>query len=99
MSLKDYFIIIIKSIICTALIALLVVICYQLISFNHNFAYYISNITGIPSDLTLTMISAGFTNNIIILMSVIELALFVWVIDKITKTSIYNIIRDFLVYL
>ena len=44
----------------------------------------------------LAMVSAGFANNIIILSSVFEFGLGCWLINKLTKTKLFNNIKNFI---
>lgn len=67
---------------------------YYLINININFAYNISDALDIPRDLSLTVMSAGFVNNIIILMTVFEFGFGIWLFTKITNTKIYENIRE-----
>ena len=96
MSVKDYILCFIKSFLQTSMIVILSLGILYVIRINLKFANYISNITGIPSDMS---ISAGFVNNIVILMSTMEIVLFVYLFQKIMKTSFYEKTRSFIVNL
>ena len=90
MSVKDYILCFIKSFLQTSMIVILSLGILYVIRINLKFANYISNITGIPSDMSISVMSAGFVNNIVILMSTMEIVLFVYLIQKIMKTSFYE---------
>lgn len=96
LTIGDLFRIVFKSILITLLVAPLFVIAYYLVHININFAYYISDVTNIPRDLSFTMVSAGFANNIIILSSVFEFGIGCWLINKLTKTKLFNNIKNFI---
>ena len=66
---------------------------------NINFAYYISDELEIPRDLSLTIMSAGFANNIIILLSVFEFAIGFWLVYKIANTTLFQNVKDFVINL
>ena len=70
-----------------------------IIRFNLNVANYISNITGIPSDMSISIMSAGFVNNIVILMLAIEIILFAYFFQRIMKTSFFKKASSFIVNL
>ncbi len=96
LSIGDLFRIVFKSLLVTLFIAPLVFLGVYLVHININFAYYISDVTNIPRDLSFTMVSAGFANNIIILSSVFEFGLGCWLINKLTKTKLFNNIKNFI---
>lgn len=93
---EDYVYIIIKSLIISLIVCFIMFLMFNLIEFNFTFASYICKITGIPSDLSLTMMSAGFENNIIIVMFSFEILFLVFFIDYISKTKLFNCIKDFI---
>ncbi len=95
MRLEDYIYIFIKSLLITTILVLVIIGLVYIIDFDYNFAYYISDITGIPSDLSLTMMSAGFANEIILLMLTIEFGFIIYFIDKIAETKMYNKLKTF----
>ena len=88
LSIGDLFRIVFKSLLVTLFIAPLVFLGVYLVHINTNFAYYISDVTN--------MVSAGFANNIIILSSVFEFGLGCWLIIKLTKTKLFNNIKNFI---
>ena len=92
----DYVYIIIKSLIMSLIVCLIIFLMFNLIEFNFSVASSICKITGIPSDLSLTMMSAGFENNIIIVMCSFEILFLTFFIDYISKTRIFNSIKDFI---
>lgn len=95
MRLEDYIYIFIKSLLITTILVLVIIGLVYIIDFDYNFAYYISDITGIPSDLSLSMMSAGFANEIILLMLTIEFGFIIYFIDKIAETKMYNKLKTF----
>lgn len=95
MRLEDYIYIFIKSLLITTILVLVIIGLVYVIDFDYNFAYYISDITGIPSDLSLSMMSAGFANEIILLMLTIEFGFIIYFIDKIAETKMYNKLKTF----
>lgn len=95
MRLEDYIYILIKSLLITTILVLAIIGLVYIIDFDYNFAYYISDITGIPSDLSLSMMSAGFANEIILLMLTIEFGFIIYFIDKIAETKMYNKLKTF----
>lgn len=95
MRLEDYIYIFIKSLLITTILVLIIIGLVYIIDFDYNFAYYISDITGIPSDLSLSMMSAGFANEIILLMLTIEFGFIIYFIDKIAETKMYNKLKTF----
>lgn len=97
LTIEDFIRIVVKSILLTMIIAPLFIGLFYLIHINIEFAYYISDITNIPRDLTLSVASAGFANNIIILSTVFEVGLISWIIYKISQTSIYKNIKYFII--
>lgn len=95
MRLEDYIYILIKSLLISTILFLVIIGLVYVIDFDYNFAYYISDITGIPSDLSLSMMSAGFANEIILLMLTIEFGFIIYFIDKIAETKMYNKLKTF----
>ena len=99
MYFRDYVSIILKVLILTLIFAPLLIGVFYLMNSNVNFAYYISDTLDIPHDLSLTVMSAGFANNIIILMTFFELGFGFWLVNKITKTTVYDNVRKFVINL
>ena len=99
MYFRDYISIITKTLILTLIFTPLLIGVFYLMNSNINFAYYISDVLDIPHDLSLTVMSAGFANNIIILMTVFELGVGFWLVNKITKTTVYDNVREFIINL
>ena len=93
---EDYVFIVIKSLITSFIVFLIMFMMFNVIDFNFSVASSICKITGIPSDLSLTMMSAGFENNIIIVMFSIEILFLIFLIDYIGKTRLFNNIKDFI---
>lgn len=86
----------------TLALVLIILLCglsIYLLNTNINFAYYISDKLEIPRDLSLTVMSAGFANNIIILMSVFEFGLGIWLVNKLMKTTVYDNVKNFIINL
>lgn len=99
MDLKDYVTILIKSLFMTSLFVICMYVISNVMEFNYNFANYISDISGIPSDMAISITSAGFANNITILMTIIESGLFLYFISKIEKTHVYKKVREIIINL
>ena len=99
MDFRDYVGVVLKSIILTLVIAPLIIGGVYLVYSNINIAYYISDTLNIPRDLSITAMSAGFANNIIILLTVFEFGFGVWLINKITKTTVYDNVKEFVINL
>ena len=78
------------------IVCLIMFLMFNLIEFNFSVASSVCKITGIPSDLSLTMMSAGFENNIIIVMFSFEILFLIFLIDYISKTRLFNNIKDFI---
>lgn len=95
MKLEDYIYIFVKAVLISTLLVLILIGLIYVLDFDYNFAYYISDIIGIPSDLSISMMSAGFANEIIILMMTIEFGFIIYFIDKIAETKMYNKLKTF----
>lgn len=93
---EDYVYIIVKSLIISLIVCFIMLLMFNLIEFNFSVASSICKATGIPSDLSLTMMSAGFENNIIIVMFSFEILFLTFFIDYISKTRLFNCIKDFI---
>lgn len=93
---EDYVYIIVKSLIISLIVCFIMFLMFNIIEFNFSVASSICKITGIPSDLSLTMMSAGFENNIIIVMFSFEILFLVFFIDYIGNTRLFNSIKDFI---
>ena len=77
---EDYLYIIVKSLIMSLIVCFIMFMMFNLIEFNFSVASSICKVTGIPSDLSLTTMSAGFENNIIIVMFSFEILFFLVII-------------------
>ena len=93
---ENYVYIIVKSLIISLIVCFMMLLMFNLIEFNFSVASSICKITGIPGDLSLTMMSAGFENNIIIVMFSFEIFFSIFFIDYISKTRLFNSIKDFI---
>ena len=93
---EDYVYIIVKSLIISLIVCFIMFLMFNLIEFNFSVASSICKITGIPSDLSLTTMSAGFENNIIIVMFSFEILFLIFLIDYISKIRLFNNIKDFI---
>lgn len=98
MSIKDYLYIVLKSVFLTSILSPLIIAFVYLSEFNFTFSSYICRISGIPKDLCLTIMSPGFQNSIIILLFVIELILFCYIIDIISRTKLFYNLNEFFEY-
>lgn len=96
MYFSDYVSIVLKSIVLSLLCLPIIIGITYLIEFNFNVANYISNLSGIPSDMSISMMSLGFANNIVVLLSAIEFGLCVYFCDKVANTSIYKNVKTFI---
>jgi len=99
MEFRDYVGVVLKTVILTLIFVPLLIGGVYLVHSNINIAYYISDALDIPRDLSLTVMSAGFANNIIILMTVFEFGFGLWLVNKLTKTTIYDNVKDFVINL
>lgn len=99
MNLKKNIFIILKLTILLLLCFLTIIGIIYLLKFNFNIADYISYISGIPRDMAISIASFGFVNNIVILMSVIETVLCIYISYKIVNTSTYKNIKNFMLNL
>lgn len=85
---KDYVFVALKSLLATMIVVPFLLGIGFLIKTNIDFAYYISDVNGILRDLTLTVMSLGFANNIIVLMSVFEFGVIYYLFNKLKKVYI-----------
>ncbi|MBR3524134.1 MAG: hypothetical protein IKN87_05595 [Bacilli bacterium] len=85
-----------KSVIITALISPILLLIFYLVKMDFRFATYVCKICNILEDLAITVMSPGFANNIIILSLVFEFGLGCWLITKLTKTKLFNNIKNFI---
>lgn len=85
---EDRILIILESIFIACSIVLL-------FPYNNMIASFICRTTQIPYDLALSVTSAGFGNNIIILLFVIEIILLVYFIEKFIPTCIERLVWDY----
>ena len=46
--------------------------------------------------MSISMMSLGFANNIVVLLSAIEFGLYVYFCDKVANTSIYKNVKTFI---
>ena len=99
MEFRDYIRIVSKTLILTLIFVSLLIGAIYLVNSNINIAYYISDKLDIPRDLSISVMSAGFANNIFIIMTVFELGFAIWVGNKITKTRVYDNVREFVINL
>ncbi len=98
-SFKNICGIFLKAIILTSVFVSLSLLGFYLIHNNVNVAHYISDTLNIPRDLSLTVMSAGFSNNIIILMTVFEFGFGIYIVNKFTNTQFYDNIKNFIINL
>lgn len=96
---EDYIIITFKSLLLSLILAPFIIGLVYLIDMNINFSNIICNISGIPKDLALTVMSPGFGNEIIILTTTFEFCIIFYVINKFVKTKLFNTIYEFVCYL
>lgn len=99
LDIEDILVIVLKSLILTAIFVPLLIGLFYLVHINIGFAYTISDKLDIPRDLALTPMSAGFANNIMILSTVFEFGFTIWLITKLSKTHIYKNIKNFVINL
>ena len=89
LDLKERAIIIFKSFVSALFIVLPILGFIFLVKANFDFSDYVCNITKIPRDLTLTVMSLGFRNNMVVVLTVLELLIFCYIFGMIKKTKIY----------
>lgn len=99
LNFKDYIGLTLKTLLVTILVVPFFFGIYFLIKTNIDLAYFISDTNGIPRDLVLTVMSLGFANNIILLMSIFEFGVIYYLFDKLKRSKIYNNICDFMMNL
>lgn len=96
LSAKDYIIIALKSFALSVLFVSLFLGFIFLIKMNFDFANYVCDITEIPRDLALTVMSLGFRNNMVVVLSVFELGIVYFLFGKLKKTKLYNKVYEIL---
>lgn len=80
--------IVLKGFIISFFVVSLLIGSYYLININFNIAYNISDTLKIPRDLSLTVMSAGFANNVMILLTFFEFGSAIWIYSKIANTKL-----------
>ena len=88
--LKDCLLLLLKSVIIAIFLCPIFI---GLIKFNIYFSKTICTITKIPEDLSLTLMSIGFKNNILVLLTIFEVVILIYLFSKISKI---NFIKRFL---
>ena len=94
---KDLIVIALKSLILSIIIVSLIVGSAFLIKSNFDFANYVCDITKIPRDLSLTVMSLGFRNNMVVLLSVFEFGIVFYLYGKLKNTKIYKRVYEIFV--
>ena len=93
---KDYIHIVLKSLLATLIIVpLFIGICF-LVKTNIVFSYFGCDLCDIPRDLAISVMSMGFANNMIFLLSVFEFGVIYYLFTKIKMTKIYTIVWEFM---
>lgn len=87
--------ILMKSVIITALISPILLLIFYLVKMDFRFATYVCKVCNIPEDLTITVMSPGFKNNLLILSFTFEMGIIVYVINKLTRTKALKRILNF----
>lgn len=96
LSFRVYSRIILKSIIISLILTSIIFGLVNMVQINANFANYICKISEIPYDLELTIMSAGFGNNIIILLLSVEIGIICYILYKIVNTKPYKMFVNFI---
>ena len=89
LDLKERAIIVFKSFLSKIFIVFLILALLFLVKVNFDFSNYVCDITKIPRGLTLTVMSLGFRNNMVVVLTVLELLIFCYIFGMIKKTKIY----------
>lgn len=93
---KDYVRIVLKSLLATLIIVpLFFGICF-LIKTNIDFSYFVCDSCDIPRDLAISVMSMGFANNMIFLLSVFEFGVIYYLFNKIKNSKFYTIVWEFM---
>lgn len=90
LSFFDIIICMIKAISCTTLVAIQGIITYLF----YNVGCEYCDMLGIPYDFSLTVTSPGMALEVAIILTVIEFALIVWIINKLKKIKIVQSLAD-----
>lgn len=83
LTLKDLFRMFFNSLLITLVVALFI----TLISRNIEFANYLCNTMNIPKDFAITIVSPGFANEIVILSTISELGIILYIYFKIINNK------------
>ena len=82
---KDYVRIVLKSLLASLIIVpIFLGICF-LIKTNIDFSYFVCDSCDIPRDLAISVMSMGFANNMIFLLSVFEFGVIYYLFNKIKR--------------
>ena len=90
LSFFDIIICMFKAISCTTLVVIQVIITY--LFYNVGCAY--CDMIGVPYDFSLTVTSPGMALEVAIILTVIEFALIVWIINKLKKIKTVQSLSD-----
>lgn len=93
---KDYVRIVLKSLLASLIIVpIFLEICF-LIKTNIDFSYFVCDSCDIPRDLAISVMSMGFANNMIFLLSVFEFGVIYYLFNKIKNSKLYTIVWEFM---
>lgn len=93
---KDYVRIVLKSLLVSLIIVpLFLGICF-LVKTNIDFSYFVCDLCDIPRDLAISVMSIGFANNMIFLLSVFEFGVIYYLFNKIKNSKFYTIVWEFM---
>ena len=93
---KDYVRIVLKSLLASLIIVpIFLEICF-LIKTNIDFSYFVCDSCDIQRDLAISVMSMGFANNMIFLLSVFEFGVIYYLFNKIKNSKLYTIVWEFM---
>ena len=90
LSFFDFIICMIKAIFCTTLVVIQGFITYLFYNLGCNYC----DMLDVPYDFSLTLTSPGVALEVAIILTVIEFALIVWIVNKLKKLKIVQSISD-----
>lgn len=88
LTFKDFLFICIKSMFITLVFTIIFIGLLNLVNLNIQFANYVCEITHIPKDFTITVMSPGYANEIVILLTVFQIGILLYIINVIIKNPI-----------
>lgn len=88
LTFKDFLFICIKSMFITLVFTIIFIGLLNLVNLNIQFANYFCEITHIPKDFAITVMSPGYANEIVILLTVFQMGILLYIINVIIKNPI-----------